>query len=220
MARREVPVSLRRTIVEIELDGLNVTAFCRDHGVSSWYFYDLRRRHRALGALVLEPLSRAPHTVANKTPVWLENRIVEVRKRLDDFGADAGPASIHSELARDGLCPVPSESTIWRILRRGGFITPQPAKRPKRSGHRFVAERANELWQIDDTAWFLADGTEVKVINVIDDCSRLNVASIAVSSCTKQAVLDTLLNAGQACGFPERILSDNGTALRAAIDEL
>ena len=91
MAGREVPVSVRRAIVEACLDGLNVSEFCRAHGVSTWLFYDLRRRHAIDGDQVLEPQSRAPKTVANRIAVELEDEIVLLRKQLADIGLDAGP---------------------------------------------------------------------------------------------------------------------------------
>ncbi len=49
MARREVPVSIRRLIVEIDPSTINVTEFCAQHGVSTWFFYDLRRRYAVEG---------------------------------------------------------------------------------------------------------------------------------------------------------------------------
>lgn len=48
---------------------------------------------------------------------------------------------------RHGSCP--SVATIWRILTRRGFVTPQPDKRPKSSYVRFEAEMPNERWQAD-----------------------------------------------------------------------
>jgi hypothetical protein len=42
---------------------------------------------------------------------------------------------------------VPSVSTIWRVLKARGFVTPQPHKRPKSSYKRFCAELPNECWQ-------------------------------------------------------------------------
>jgi hypothetical protein len=38
MAGRDVPMSLRRLIVEVDTDGLNVVGFCAEHGVSTWFF--------------------------------------------------------------------------------------------------------------------------------------------------------------------------------------
>ncbi|MCA1735449.1 MAG: hypothetical protein LC739_04850 [Actinobacteria bacterium] len=78
------------------------------------------------------------------------------------------PASFY--LQAEGVAP-PSEATIWRVLSRWGFVLPAPEKAPKHAHRRFAAERANQLWQIDDTPWPLADGTEVAIINVIDDCT-------------------------------------------------
>ena len=71
----------------------------------------------------------------------------------------------------------PSVSTIWRILTRRGFVTPQPQKRPRSSWHRFEAEQPNERWQADTTHWQLADGTDVEILNLLDDHSRLALAA-------------------------------------------
>ncbi len=205
-------MTLRRTIVEVDVDDLNVTAFCRQHGVSTWFFWDLRRRHALEGDAVLEPKSRAPHRVANKTSVTVEDLVVAKRKELDDAGLDAGPASICWHLRDlDGL---PSEATVWRILKARGFIVADPSKVPRSSMRRFTAERANECWQLDDTCWQLADGTEVKIFNVIDDHSRLLVASTAIRTCTGAAALAALGMSAAVLGWPERILSDNAKAFR------
>jgi transposase InsO family protein len=33
----------------------------------------------------------------------------------------------------------------------------------------------NERWQADVTRWVIADGTEVEILNIVDDHSRLAV---------------------------------------------
>jgi transposase InsO family protein len=150
--------------------------------------------------------------VANKTPVSVEDAIVAERKRLSDAGLDAGPASIASYLA--DLAGLPSEATIWRILKARGFIVDDPSKRPRRAHRSFTAERANECWQLDDTGWQLADGTDVKILNVVDDHSRLLVASNAMATCTGAATLAVLAAAAAILGWPARFLSDNAPAFR------
>jgi transposase InsO family protein len=209
-------MSLRRAIVEADVAGLNVTEFCRVHGVSTWFFYDLRRRYAEVGDAALEPRSRAPHRVANRTSADVEDRVVAIRKELVDLGLDAGPASIRDRLGSrpDQSQPRPSEATIWRILSRRGFIDPQPAKAPRRQTRRFQAERVNERWQIDATHWPLADGTPADIIDIIDDCSRLAVESRAVASCTAAAALDAMANGAAKWGWPAGILSDNGSPFR------
>ena len=214
----DVPVSVRRAVVEIKsTKGLNVSVFAAQHGISRDTFYRLRREAAARGQqAALEPGSRAPHNVVNKTPVWVEGRIVELRKQLEDFGADAGPASIRDRLQLEMESP-PSESTIWRILSRRGFITPDPSKAPGRPWRRFTAERANECWQIDDTAWEMSNGEEVKIIDIIDDHSRVCVGSVAVESCNGIEAFKAITQAGQRWGLPERFLSDNAPAFRESL---
>ncbi len=208
-------MSVRRLIVEIDVRDVrdvNVVRFCAQHGISSWFFYELRRRH-ARGESI-EPRSRAPKLVANRTPVEVENAIVAMRKDLENWGFDAGPASIHWHLGEVGLHPLPSESTIWRILKARGMVVAEPAKAPKRSRVRFVARWANECWQLDDTGWELADGHEVKILNVLDDHSRLAVASSALETVTGAATLAVFAAAAAIVGWPARFLSDNAAAFR------
>jgi transposase InsO family protein len=207
-------MSLRRAIVEADVSVLNVTEFCRDHGVSTWFFYDLRRRYRLVGEAALEPGSRAPCRVANRTPGHVEDAIVRVRKELADLGLDNGPGSIWDRLGAGVDGPLPSEATIWRVLARRGFIVAQPNKAPKRQARRFQSERANERWQIDATHWPLADGTEVDIIDIIDDCTRVVVASLATVSCTTDTAFDAMVIAAAKWGWPEGILTDNGAPFR------
>ncbi|MGZ6801347.1 MAG: integrase core domain-containing protein [Mycobacteriaceae bacterium] len=206
-------MSVRRTIVEAELDGLNVTEFCAQHGISTWFFYDLRRRFQA-DSSALEPRSRAPKRVANRFSDDRRDTIVRVRKELADAGMDHGPASIWSVLEAVWGETTPSESTIWRVLTERGAIEPQPAKAPKRTWRSFAAERANECWQIDSTHWSLADETSVEIIDIIDDCSRLAICNVAVASCTTATAWDAVCVGAKRWGWPMRVLSDNGSAFR------
>lgn len=219
--RKEVPVSVKRLVVEVEVEGLNVTEFCRQHGISTWLFYQLRKRYVVEGEAVLESRSRAPKTVTNRTPLWVEDLIIELRKELDGAGLDAGPASIRFYLP-DRLCPgivVPSEATIWRVLTRRGFITPEPGKAPKHAYRRFVADRANECWQIDDIDWDLLDGSRVNVVTLIDDCTRLCPGLKAVEIVSGQAAFEAFSAAAENWGWPQRFLSDNAKAYKHTLAE-
>jgi transposase InsO family protein len=217
--RRDVPMSIRRLIVEVDLGGLNVTEFCRAHGVSTWFFYQLRRRYAAEGEAGLEPRSRAAKTVANRTPTWVEDLVVRLRKQLDEAGWDAGPATIrvHLEASLPAGVSVPSEATIWRILTRRGFITPEPKKAPKHAHRTFTAERANECWQLDDIPWWLLDDTEVKIITMVDDCSRVCPGLKAVETVNGEAAFDAFTTAAEKWGWPERFLSDNAKAYKNSL---
>lgn len=212
-------MSVRRLIVEVDTDGLNVTEFCRLHGISTWMFYDLRRRYSVDGDQVLEPRSRAPKTVPNRTPAWIEDLVVEVRKELSDAGLDAGPATILFHLPdRVGRqAGLPSEATIWRILCRRGFVVPEPKKAPKHAYRTFAAERANECWQLDDIGWSLADGTGVFIVTMIDDCTRYCPGLKAVQAPTGAAGFDAMTAAAEQHGWPQRFLADNAKAYRETL---
>jgi len=215
MARGEVPVSVRRAIIEADVRELNVTEFCRCHGVSTWFFWDLRRRHAQEGDAVLAPKSRAPRHPVRRTPLDIEETIVIKRKELDDAGLDCGPATIAFHL-RD-LPGLPHESTIWRILRARGLIVAQPAKAPGRSRRSFTAERANQCWALDDWSWSLADGTVVQILDVLDDHSRCAMACTAMARCTGAAAFEAIAAAATVVGWPERFWSDNARAFTGTL---
>jgi len=208
-------VSLRRAIIEAEPASMNVAEFCRSHGVSTWFFYDLRRRYALEGEAVVEPKSRAPHHPAGRTAVEVEEAIVRCRKELHGAGWDCGPASI--AFALRGLPGLPSEATIWRILSARGLIVADPSKAPKHAGRSWTAERANECWALDDWTWVLADGTEVQILDVLDDHSRYAVACTAMATCTGAASFEVLATAASYLGWPQRFWSDNARAFTATL---
>lgn len=145
--------------------------------------------------------------------------MVKKRKELDDQGLDAGAATIWSHLSNGLLAgtAVPSEATIWRILTHRGFIIPEPKKAPKHAHRTFAAERANECWQLDDIKWELLDGPEVKIITLIDDCTRLCPGLKAVISANGEAAFDTFSTAAERHGWPQRFLSDNAKAYKISL---
>jgi hypothetical protein len=105
----------------------------------------LVRRYRAEGEAAFEPRSRRPHSNPRRTPGAIEDAVVALRKQLAEAGHDAGAETIAWHL-REQTGAAPSVATIWRVLSRRGFVTPQPHKRPRSSWRRFVAELPNELW--------------------------------------------------------------------------
>jgi transposase InsO family protein len=86
---------------------------------------------------------------------------------------------------------VPSVSAIHRALARRAMVVPQPDKRPKSPYRRFEWPRPNDAWQTDATAWALADGREVWIMDVLDDHSRVLVAARITAGPTSQAATAT-----------------------------
>jgi len=65
---------------------------------------------------------------------------------------------------------------------------------------------------LDDTDWQLADDSPVKILNILDDCSRVCVASAAMLVCSGENALATMAEAAEEHGWPERFWSDNARA--------
>jgi len=211
-------MSLARLVVTaVRIEGRTKAEVSRDYGVSPRWVYELCRRYDAEGDAGLEPRSRRPRASPHRIPEVLEDEIVELRKHLSEQGLDAGAYTISSHLARaHPEEQVPSVATIWRILSRRGFVSPQPQKRPRSSFIRFCAEMPNERWQADITHWKLSGGTEVEILNVIDDHSRFLVASDARSVFKATDVVAAFHAAAAAHGFPASLLTDNGAVFTAA----
>jgi transposase InsO family protein len=101
-------------------------------------------------------------------------------------------------------------------LTRRGFVTPRPQKRPKAATIRFAAEMPNERWQGDITHWELASGTDVEILNAIDDHSRFLVGSDALVVFRAADVVASFHRAAGTCGYPASLLTDNGAVFTAA----
>ena len=138
----------------------------------------------------------------------------QLRQQLTGQGLDAGPVTIAWHLEREGL-PPPSTSTIRRILHAAGLVIPEPRKRPRSSYIRFEAAQPNETWQSDFTHWRLADGTDVEILNWLDDHSRFLLSCTAHQPVTGDDVVTTFLAATDQHGVPASTLTDNGRVYTA-----
>jgi transposase InsO family protein len=203
-------MSLARLVVAaVVAEGRSKSEVARDYGVSRRWVQKLTARYLAEGEAGLEQRSRRPLSSPQQIAAELEEQIVELRKTLATEGLDAGAATIAFHLTqRHGSAP--ATSTIWRVLTRRGFVTPQPRKRPRSSYVRFEADQPNERWQLDTTHWQLADGTKTEILNIIDDHSRLLTGSAARITFKAADVVTVFRAAAAAHGLPASMLSDNG----------
>jgi transposase InsO family protein len=203
-------------ITAVVVEGRSKTEVARDYGLSRFWVQQLVKRYESEGARAYTARSRRPHHNPHAIDAALEDTIVRLRKTLTKQGYDAGAATIAEHLTRDpAIAEVPAASTIWRVLSRRGFIVAQPHKRPRSAWKRFSAEQPNELWQADVTHWHLADQTGAEILNLLDDHSRLAIASTARPTITGPDVTDTFTTAFTGWGTPACVLTDNGAIFTA-----
>jgi transposase InsO family protein len=206
-------------ITAVVVEGRSKTEVARDYGISRYWVQQLVSRYQREGSAAFQARSRRPHHSPHAVDADTEDAIIRLRKELSKQGLDAGAETIAAHLARcepgESGRPVPAVSTIWRILSRRGFVTPQPQKRPRSSWRTFCAEQPNERWQADITHWQLADGTEISILNIVDDHSRLCVGSDARRSTTGPDVVASFRKAFHRWGIPAGVLTDNGAVFTA-----
>jgi transposase InsO family protein len=208
-------MSLARLVVTgVLVEGRAKAEVARDYGVSRRWVHELVRRFAAEGERGLEPRSRRPRASPHRISEGLEQEIIELRKHLTDEGLDGGAHTIAFHLGRRHDA-APAVSTIWRVLQRRGFVTPQPQKRPRSSFIRFEAAMPNQRWQADITHWKLARGTEVEILNMLDDHSRFLPASCARMVFKAADVVASFHRATAAHGLPASLLTDNGAVFTA-----
>ena len=92
------------------------------------------------------------------------------------------------------------------------------APAPQAPSQRLPALRRrvpNKCWQADVTHWAVADGTQMEILNVIDDHSRLLVASRAFETTKAADVVETFHAGVGPHGAPASMLTDNGAIFTA-----
>jgi hypothetical protein len=216
----------------VEGDEFNVAARCRDLGVSRQTFYKYVRRFTAEGVDGLRVRSRRPLPSGTSSgtdrtsgsgcgPVqaW-EEVLVRVRKQEAEAGWDYGAAAVGMRLRErpdlwpQGATRVPSRSTINRVFAARGQLVRTPQRRPRPAVRRFERARPNELWQYDGfrLGYRLGDRTRPMVLQLIDDCSRLELSLQVATSENHDEVWACFALAVSRYGPPAQMLTDNGTA--------
>jgi len=204
----------RVVVLKIVAGQLSVTEAAEQYGLSRRQLHRLLARYREGGLEAVDPRSRRPKSNPRSTPPEVIERIIQLRGELVARGLDAGPVTIGWHLDREQL-PVPSNATIHRILTRAGLVAPEPRKRPRSSYVRFEAAQPNETWQSDFTHWRLADGTDIEILNWLDDHSRFLLSCTAHAPVTGDDVVTTFLSATEDHGVPASTLTDNGRVYTA-----
>lgn len=198
----------------VTIQKLTIKEVATKYGVSERWVYQLLKKHRHYGEAGLAPQPKRPKTNPNQTNQETIAKIVELRQQLIQAGLDAGAHTIAWHLKEQNFAP-PASSTIWRILKQQGLVTPQPKKKPKAYLQRFEALQPNETWQSDFTHWRLADGSDVEILNWLDDHSRMLLSCKVFRPVYGTDVVETFKECVNEYGPPYSTLTDNGTVYTA-----
>lgn len=209
MPWKEVSQMSQRTefITRAKGEGVNLSALCREFGISRKTAYKWLKREREGGVPGLSDQSRRPRRSPRQTEGSLEAKVLAVRQRHPAWGG----RKIRKVLQDEGTEGVPAASTITAILQRHTAIDPEESRKHMPM-QRFERERPNELWQMDFKGYFaLSEGGYCHPLTVIDDHSRFLLGLKACSNQTMATVKDQLTAIFDQFGLPEGMLMDNGS---------
>jgi transposase len=155
-----------QAVLAVVQDGWKVTEVADRLGVSRQSVHTWIARYEQGGLAALADRSHRPTSCPHQADRETEAAICELRREHPGWG----PRRIEHSLARLGLRPVPSRSSIYRCLRRHGLIELRRRRRRRDEFRRWQRERPMQLWQMDVMGGVaLEDDSELKVVTGVDD---------------------------------------------------
>jgi transposase InsO family protein len=198
-------------VEKASVSGSNISALCREYGISRQTGHKWLRRYREEGHLGLVEQSRRPRSSPLATGEEIVVSILELRSRHPSWGPDKIAGALARKLGGDA----PSRSTVARVLRRLGKIK---RRRPRVrlwtvDGRPHVEVTApNDLWTMDFKGWWRArNGDRCEPLTVRDACSRKVLAVVLVTSTRANHVRRVLERLFERHGLPAAIQCDNGS---------
>jgi transposase-like protein len=212
-------IARRRGMVEAVRRGRSQQQVARDFGVSPgtvnrWVRHAQGQR---LDRVDWSDRSRVPHTT-QRTEAGIEDLVLEVRRQLQvesDLGFHGAEAILQALRGRR-IAPLPSERTIYRILRRRGVLDGQRrARRPPPPPGWYlpeVARRGRELDSVDVVEGLvIKGGPQIEVLNGVSLHGGLVMSWPRGESVTAKFVVECLVEHWRQFGLPGYVQFDNDT---------
>jgi transposase InsO family protein len=207
-------VEQRYRAVMAVLDGAAVTEVAAEVGVSRQSVHAWLARYREAGLAGLVDRSHGTMSCPHRASVEVEALVCELRRAHPRWGA----LRIRHELMRAPVVvePLPSRSTVNRILVRHGLVVARPRRKRRSEYVRWQRPAAMQLWQLDIVYGpRLVDPRtgelrEARIVTGVDDRSRFCVLARVVERATGRAICLAFAHALERYGAPEEVLTDNG----------
>ena len=204
----------RASAVERYLAGESPQSICASLGKTKPWLYKWVSRQTPDDLAWFEDQSRRPLSSPYRTPAEIEQIVEMVRLTLYNKGLFCGTQAIQWEMSDMEVQPIPSLSTIGRILRRRelthrrtGRYTPKGKKYPE-----LPAVSPNQTHQVDMVGpCYLTGPIRFYSLHAID--TAINRCGIApMPSRAAQSVLDAVYAVWMRLGIPENLQVDNEMA--------
>jgi transposase InsO family protein len=204
----------RALAVQRYLTGESPQSICASLGKTKPWLYKWVSRHTPNDPAWSEEQSRRPIASPNRTPAEIEKIVELVRLNLYNKGLFCGNQAIQWEMTDMEVQPIPSLTTIGRILRRRelthrriGRYTPKGKKYPE-----LPALLPNQTHQVDMVGpCYLTGPVKFYSLHAVD--TAINRCGIEpMHSRAAQSVLDAVYAIWLRMGIPENLQVDNEMA--------
>jgi len=195
-------------------DSYTFKDLCMMYGISRKTGYKWVNRYTEFGADGLQERSRQPHNSPLRIPYRIREEIIRVRLDRHWKRTPPGPKKIKVLLGREHPArDVPSETSIYNILKKEGLVRPQkqrrrvaPAQQPFSPVHD-----PNDVWSTDFKGQFKTmDGTWCYPLTVMDHKSRFLLNCKGFDGTKFEPTKAAFENLFREYGLPWRIRTDNG----------
>lgn len=192
---------------------ITMTAACRKFGISRKVGYKWKRRFDDAGLVNLVDKSHARIKRLLTLTSNINDRIIKIRRKYETWGA----SKIRAELIRAGDSPIPSRSTIHRVLLQNNLVekrrkTPVDKEQVRIGDYTYKPTMPNDEWSVDYKGWWYGrDGvTKINVLTICDTFSRV-VLNASISDASEESAKRAFIKLFKKYGMPLHIRSDNGT---------
>lgn len=192
-----------------------VSDLCAMYGISRKSGYKWIDRYMTCGPDWSMDRGHEAASVHNKTPVEVEQALMDMRLRHPTWGARK---LVHQVgLAQPGW-KLPHESTVCEMLKRHGLVQSRPRRRA--IGHpgrpSVLIEGPNDCWSADFKGQFrTGDGLCCYPLTVTDNYSRYLLACQALRGTLLEPTQKVLRRLFKEHGLPRRLRTDNGVPFAA-----
>ena len=209
--KEQQAMSLKIEFVERAVKrGANMSALCRQYGISRETGHKWRARFRKRGYDGLEEESRRPKQSPLGTAEEVVMSVLQAREAHPRWGAK----KLVIILARKYGDEAPSRATIERILKRFGMVRKRrraPALNVIGRAPEVVATAPNDVWTVDFKGWWrTVNGSRCEPLTVRDAHSRFVLAITIPERASMEFVRGEFERLFRKYGIPAAIQSDNG----------
>jgi transposase InsO family protein len=188
-----------------------VTDVAERFGVSRQALYGWLERYRKEGPAGLTDRSRRPHSSPTKTADWIEQRVIEERRRWK-FGSKKILRRLQDA---EPEVEWPPRSTMDAIFVRAGLVQQQKKTRrpfaPAPTVHKFEEKASGEVMTVDYKGQFRTlNGRYCYPFTMADPVSKFLLACDAYEAISMEQTWRSMVRVFREHGLPNVVHSDNG----------